>query len=95
MLRDPTNQHVCLGASVDVMDHFHFLFSKTQESWEVSHTETEFWEWMWEGSDFLDFTVLDLRASSVHLAMYFPLNIFKSVHENKDVLGMSEIINRN
>lgn len=54
---------------------------------------------MCEGSDYLDFTVLGLRAlivaSSVHLAMYFPLNILKRVHENKDILGMSEIINRN
>lgn len=42
---------------------------------------------MWEGSDYLDFTVLAIRTltvtSSVHLAMYLPLNILKRFHENK------------
>lgn len=43
---------------------------------------------MWEGSDYLDFTVLDIRASSVtskiHLAVYLQLNILRKVRESEE-----------
>lgn len=74
-----------MGAPIRFMEHFCFLFSKTQESWELGLLKIEFWGWVWEGFDCLDFTILDIKALTVtnrsHFAMHLHLNILKSIHE--------------